>query len=129
VVCVAFFVFTWMPILSSDAVNAGAAPEAPYADGRVGPRGAWSQRHVHLRPQCETPLRQWLDANGLSLRAFAVRLGCSWRTVQNWAAGQAMPSLPYAFRIEEVTAGAVPVASWLGTELGRASWLAVGGKL
>ena len=93
------------------------------------PRGAWSQKDAHKRPQCETPLRQFLDANGLSLRAFAERLGCSWRTVQNWSAGQVVPSLAYAYRIEEVTAGAVPMVSWLGTDIGKATYLAAGGKL
>ena len=37
-----------------------------------------------------------------------------------------MPSLVYAFRIDELTKGAVSPAMWLGTEVGRAAYAATG---
>lgn len=36
-----------------------------------------------------------------------------------WAHGRVLPSIVWAARIEEATDGAVPIASWLGTELAK----------
>lgn len=114
--------------MQNDATNDNKSG-TPYSANTVKTRGPWSVKEAHKRPQCDTALRQFLDANGLSFRAFAARLGCSWRSIQNWASGQALPNLAYAFRIEEVTGGAVPACSFLGSDLGKAAWIAAGGTL
>lgn len=36
--------------------------------------------------------------------------------------GQVIPELVYAFKIEALTEGGVPVESWLGTELAKLQW-------
>lgn len=85
-------------------------------------RGAWSQPGCTKRPHCATPLREWLDANHMGVKRFAALIGANQRTVQLWSAGQVLPSLPWAFRIDAATKGAVSPGMWLGTELGRIAW-------
>lgn len=60
--------------------------------------------------------------SGTSKQTFANRVGVVRRTVDWWADGRVIPTLVAAFRIEQVTEGAVPVASWLGLDIGRALW-------
>lgn len=83
--------------------------------------GAYSKPTVQ-RPKCETPLRQWLDGNGISVLAFARRLNKATSHVRYWVDGQQVPSLVDAFRIERETQGGVPVASWMGTEIVKFMW-------
>jgi DNA-binding XRE family transcriptional regulator len=74
------------------------------------------------RPHCPTPLQKWLDKMGTSRASFARLLGANVRTVNLWANGQVMPSLTYAYKIDELTRGEVSPGSWLGTDLGRREW-------
>ncbi len=46
--------------------------------------------------------------------------------LKRWANGQSMPHIVYAFRVEQFTKGAVPVASWLATDIGRDLWANMG---
>jgi DNA-binding XRE family transcriptional regulator len=78
------------------------------------------------RPHCPTPLAAWLRKMGSSAASFARLVGCNRRTAQLWVNGQCLPSLIYAYKIDEITRGEVPPASWLGTEIGKAEWEAKG---
>jgi DNA-binding transcriptional regulator YdaS (Cro superfamily) len=73
-------------------------------------------------PPSRTALALYLHANGITPYQFAQLVGRSPWQVGNWCRGQYLPSLVSAFRIERATKGAVPVASWLGTEIGRREW-------
>lgn len=73
-----------------------------------------------------TPLRAWLDATGTSRYALAKELNCDPKLVKRWTEGVAIPHLVYAFKLEQATQGGVPVASWLGTTLGRELWARMG---
>lgn len=88
------------------------------------PRGAHSG-DVKNRPKGETLLAAWMEAQGMSVNRFKKMLGCHERTVRLWRDGRILPSLPYAYFIDEMTQGAVPVASWLGTDIGRAAYQAI----
>ncbi len=92
----------------------------------AGPRGAFSNTDVSKRPTCPTPLRAWRGRNNVSIAGFAVLVGCNVRTAENWDTGRCLPSIVYAFKIEEVTGGEVAPSMWLGTENGRAAWAAIG---
>lgn len=85
-------------------------------------RGAWGGKIAYKRPTCLTLLRQWLDEKGMTLDAFARLVGCNTNTAKYWRAGQTLPDIVYAFRIDEVTQGGVPVSSWMGTEIAEATW-------
>lgn len=74
------------------------------------------------KPKFDTPLQEWLRLQGLSHYAFAKMVGATPRMVMLWATCRSLPSLPYAYKIEMTSKGGVPVASWLGTELGKMMW-------
>jgi transcriptional regulator with XRE-family HTH domain len=76
------------------------------------------------RPGTETPLFLWLRGQGLSVSAFAKAIGVDPKAAGYWINGRALPSLVNAFKVEKYTNGQVPVSSWLGTELGIATWRA-----
>jgi hypothetical protein len=76
-------------------------------------------RKPHLRPKSETALAEWVKATGESMFGLAKRLQRHPSQVRYWVDGQQLPSLIDAFLLERETAGAVPVASWLGTELAK----------
>ena len=87
------------------------------------PNGSPYQRSVAWRRMGEeTVFLKWIQMKGYTLKQVGKMLNASARSVQYWAGGQAMPTLLSAFRIEQVTQGKVPVASWLGTALARAKW-------
>jgi transcriptional regulator with XRE-family HTH domain len=67
----------------------------------------------------ETSLSRWLHSTGLSAREVAREVGVDVATVTHWAGGRVLPSLPGAFRLEQVSRGKVQATSWLGTILGR----------
>lgn len=68
-------------------------------------------------------LREWRRSNGYSqpfvcfhlLKTNDVSSLCAYER------GRAAPSLPIAARIEEMTAGAIPAASWFGKARKRAA--------
>lgn len=70
----------------------------------------------------ETPLSEYIREKGLTIYAVAKAAGFDPKTVKGWAVGRCLPPLVAAFRLEAATEGAVPVASWLGTELGKSQW-------
>jgi len=57
-----------------------------------------------------TNLTQYRNQNGLSLRAFAARVGLSAGYLSQIENGDRSPSLDTAFRIQEATSGEVTVA-------------------
>lgn len=59
-----------------------------------------------------TPLAQYLHREKLTQSAFAERLGVRQSFVSRLIRGEAKPSLGTAFRIEKLTGGEVPAASW-----------------
>lgn len=71
------------------------------------------------RRGCVTPLKLWLAEQGIAPYRFCFMVGANPKQVYLWVNGQGMPSLLYAFKIDAVTKGGVPVSSWLGTERGR----------
>lgn len=79
-------------------------------------------RAPHRRPATDTLLDDWLRDNGISSYALAKAVGIDQRMVAHWRGGKMLPSLVLAFKIERATGGAVPVSSWLGTEVGRLQW-------
>jgi hypothetical protein len=78
--------------------------------------------HAYYRPVYQTLLSLWLKKHAISRASFARQVGCQEKMVHYWCNGQCLPTLPYAFQIEKVTAGAVSAATWLGSEIGRTTW-------
>lgn len=76
------------------------------------------------RPDEKTMFAQWMESKRYTYKQVARTVGSSQRSVKYWAQGQSIPSLLFAFKIEQVSKGKVPVASWLGTALARAKWAA-----
>lgn len=97
--------------------KAGTKPRGIYS-------GAWQKR-----PISESPLQAYLKKHDVSRAEFSARVGASLMTVVAWCQGRVLPSLVYAYRIDEETGGEVSPAMWLGTELGRAAWKTIGGSL
>jgi hypothetical protein len=60
-------------------------------------------------------LRQYLETHGLTLHAFAAKVGAHPVTVHEWAAGKAIPRRACMERIEAQTDGAVRPASFYAT--------------
>jgi len=58
-------------------------------------------------------LAAYLDAHGVSNKAFAERVGCSRVMVSLMRAGTTPPGLRLAAKIERETDGAVPATSWV----------------
>lgn len=74
-----------------------------------------------VAPQ-EIPLRVWLDENGKTPYWIAKNLCVFPRIVGRWMAGQCIPDLVSAYKIERLTRGEIPVSSWLSTPLGKHLW-------
>lgn len=70
------------------------------------------------RPVEVTLLEEYRVGRALTIDGLARDIGASRNAVRNWLLGSQLPTIPWAYRIEEVTDGAVPVSSWLGTKLG-----------
>lgn len=70
----------------------------------------------------ETAFHNWMVNTGTRQDHFALLIGCTRGSVRNWRYGQVMPSLVYAFRIEALTRGAVPVTSWMDTPAAKWLW-------
>lgn len=51
-----------------------------------------------------------------SVRAIGARIGITGAAVQHFTSGRHAPNLATAFRIEDVSGGAVPARSWLELE-------------
>lgn len=77
---------------------------------------------IHRRPVCETRLQEYLTAHGISYDKFARTLGVNPLSVSHMANGRVIPRLVVAFKIEYVTAGAVPATSWLESQIGKELW-------
>lgn len=77
-----------------------------------------------IKASTNTLLYEWMcgAGSGYSSRTLAWNIGVTQRALLNVAYGHSMPSLVTAYKIEQVTEGAVPVESWLGTDIGRAQW-------
>lgn len=86
------------------------------------PTPIYSRVFTKNPPKEETLLGAWLKARDISMYEFARRLSVDPKTIYSWCHGQSIPDLIRAFRIDKETEGAVPPASWLGTELGRIRW-------
>jgi predicted transcriptional regulator len=57
-------------------------------------------------------LRKWRERGKVPARSGADLVPCSERTWYRWERHQATPSLAHAFRLEEITDGAVPAQIW-----------------
>lgn len=57
-------------------------------------------------------LRIWQAERGISSKELAAELGCSSTQVSDYRRGAAKPGRALAVRLERVTEGRVPVASW-----------------
>ncbi len=84
-----------------------------------GDRCLLSLQLLTLPAMRKNPLRSWLNANGMLAADFA-RLGpFPESSVSQWLSGERAPDLTTAFRVEEVTAGAVKASDWAGRQDGR----------
>ncbi len=63
----------------------------------------------------DNPLTLWMIGQDLALPDFAALLGVPPQTVRAWtrASKPALPELPFAYEIERVTRGIVPMEAWL----------------
>jgi transcriptional regulator with XRE-family HTH domain len=61
-------------------------------------------------------LQQFLTASGTRQSALADTLGINRGYMSELVSGRKIPSLPLATRIEQATAGAVPVGCWIPKE-------------
>lgn len=59
---------------------------------------------------------KYLAGHSISRRAFANKIGVHHSVVARWASGDARPGMDMAFKIERMTGGEVPVASWTREE-------------
>lgn len=74
------------------------------------------------RPKEQTTFNVWRCQRGLSYSTMARLIGCNVATIQRWCEGRNVPSLVSCFKIERVTQGGVPVASWLDLEIAKVEW-------
>lgn len=75
-----------------------------------------------------TLLAKWMDERGLTIGNVAKMVGVDRSSVQAWRVGSGLPSLPAAFRLEEVTQAAIPASSWLATTLGQHAYFTMKGR-
>lgn len=61
-------------------------------------------------------LQQWMDANGVTDDALAVRAGVDRSTISRVRRGKIAPSLALAGTLNSITAGCVPMQSFLPRE-------------
>lgn len=66
-------------------------------------------------------LREFRQAEKLTLQALAARLGVHFTTVQKWEAGERFPDARAIVRIEDMTGGRVRAASFVAARDARAS--------
>ena len=57
-------------------------------------------------------LKEWRKATGTSQAACAKLVGVSQPSLNMWETGLRMPQIEHAFRLQEVTHGAVPAEAW-----------------
>lgn len=105
-----------MPRLISGGIRLSPLPAG-------GPRFVRNPRKNTLgirpgQPVEVTLLEEYRVERGLTIDALARQIGATRNAVRNWLLGSQLPSLPWAYRIDEATDGAVPPVSWLGTKLG-----------
>jgi len=62
-------------------------------------------------------LREWLKAQGLTVREFALAIGETDSSTRKWVYGQRQPSLPKAVAIQEYTHGEVSVRELMVAEV------------
>lgn len=70
----------------------------------------------------ETIFGNWIKHKNFTFGHVASLTGASIRSVKYWAHGQALPSLLFAFKIDQISQGKVPVASWMDTAIAKAKW-------
>lgn len=58
----------------------------------------------------------YLKANRITAKDFAIRLGVSVGAVLKWRYGTRVPRLPEMLRIEEITSGAVTARDWASAD-------------
>jgi transcriptional regulator with XRE-family HTH domain len=58
------------------------------------------------------PLSRWAKTHGIDRRQLAQMVGVSTVAIWGWIAGRRQPRIEHALRIQEITAGYVPVTSW-----------------
>lgn len=61
----------------------------------------------------ETELSRWLARSGTNRGEFATKLGMERTSFDRYARGERVPDVRLAFKIEELTDGAVPARSWV----------------
>ncbi|MBL8922822.1 MAG: hypothetical protein JNJ54_28495 [Myxococcaceae bacterium] len=61
----------------------------------------------------ETELSHWLARSGVNRGEFATKLGMERTSFDRYARGERVPDVRLAFRIEDLTDGAVPARSWV----------------
>lgn len=57
-------------------------------------------------------LKEWRKLTGTSQLACAKMVGVSQPSLNMWETGLRMPQIEHAFRLQEVTSGAVPAEAW-----------------
>jgi DNA-binding XRE family transcriptional regulator len=66
-----------------------------------------------MEPKKKNALAQYLEDEGIMKSVFATKIGVSYPSFIKYTQGTGMPSIPIAYKIENVSRGRVPVASWL----------------
>lgn len=66
-------------------------------------------------------LREYRQAEGMTLRTLGRRLGVHLTTVGKWETGVKLPSAAHLARIDEMTAGRVRAASFVAASKARAA--------
>lgn len=61
----------------------------------------------------ETELSRWLARSGANRGEFAAKLGMERTSFDRYARGERVPDVRLAFKIEDLTDGAVPARSWV----------------
>jgi transcriptional regulator with XRE-family HTH domain len=79
---------------------------------------ARTAKHSRGRPRKrETKLSRWIDASGMSRDDVAHELGVGRTYLDKLCRGQHLPGLEVAFRIEQLTGGAIAASDWIGAKL------------
>lgn len=59
-----------------------------------------------------TKLKRWLKEEGRMSYWLATKIGVTNVTLSYWVTGRRTPSLDHAFKIEEITEGAIKASDW-----------------